>query len=152
MIRNTQPRIGTPQKGVWGVFANQCPLIGGAAVFKARTLLFFIEGYHVYNDMALCNLVGINYREKATQITTSNFKVYPNPTSQNVIVEYQITNDCDATFTFYNTIGQPVIIQSLSAKQNQVTIDLSKLAASMYHYKINCDDAILNFGKITIIK
>ena len=83
MIRNAQRSIGKPQKGDWGVFANQCPISGGNAVFSARAMLYLVFPNLKYNDRDICNSVGIAYKQSNPSVIKKELfvKVYPNPTN-----------------------------------------------------------------------
>nr|MBK9652140.1 T9SS type A sorting domain-containing protein [Bacteroidota bacterium] len=152
MIRNTQPRIGKPQKGVWGVFANQCPISGGTAVFKARAMLYLVLPNLKYDDRDICNRVGIEYRKGETTLPQIHpqIKVYPNPADDKLTIDYRIDEDCNLTLEVYSALGKQEIKISLSAKSQTITIPTSQYSQGIYLYRLLCNGNAIETGKFNI--
>ncbi|MBK8950418.1 MAG: hypothetical protein IPM68_16665 [Flavobacteriales bacterium] len=51
--------FSTTQAGALFDIANQCPMIGGNAVFKARSLYWLIDDNYDFDDLLLCLSYGI---------------------------------------------------------------------------------------------
>ncbi|MBL0052027.1 MAG: T9SS type A sorting domain-containing protein [Bacteroidetes bacterium] len=151
MIRNTQLSIGKPLKG-FGAYsiANQCPLAGGVAVYRARAMLYLINGYAVYNDKEICNRTGIEMR-KGKENIESKFNVFPNPTIDLLTIEYSIEKDCKAKFVVLNFLGQTTDEFNLDNTVGHKTISTTHLNSGVYSYKIDCDGIEVNQGKFIII-
>nr|MBK9652138.1 T9SS type A sorting domain-containing protein [Bacteroidota bacterium] len=154
MIRNAQRSIGKPQKGVWGVFANQCPISGGSAVFKARAMLYLVMPNLKYDDRAECNRQGINFRkaEPLVDIKNASIKVYPNPTKELLNIEYSIESDCVANLVIYNALGEIQASVKLESDKSKLVFSTVNLAPGVYFYHIMCDTIKLNSGKFAIIR
>ncbi len=72
------------------MYANSCPLARGDIVFKARSLWAMIDPVAVYNDDALCDLVGINRSSRKETKSESNnlFTIYPNPANDFITLAF----------------------------------------------------------------
>ncbi|QLH44670.1 MAG: hypothetical protein HWD58_03005 [Bacteroidota bacterium] len=66
--------------------ALSCPFVNGSAVYKARSLYAHIRPGISYNDLEICNAVGVyksslgNSTDGNNDEESSNIIVYPNPT------------------------------------------------------------------------
>jgi thiol-disulfide isomerase/thioredoxin len=67
-----------------------------------------------------------------------NFKVFPNPTSNVVNVEFELQNQNDVTVSILNTVGQTVATNNLGTVSGvQATqLDVSSLESGMYIVKV----------------
>ena len=87
---------------------------------------------------------------KVISDSKSVIKVFPNPASTFIIVEYNC--ESDGELILYNSIGQEILKTSLEKGNKKVQIQISDIANGMYQYKckfVNCIDQI---GKLTIQK
>ena len=88
-------------------------------------------------------LLGVNtytYKEKAVN-------VFPNPSSNNVTINYSLTAQSPALIDLYNVMGEKV--KSIYNKTQAVgtynlQIDLSDLSDGIYFVKGNLGDAVFN--------
>jgi hypothetical protein len=73
--------VFTPsQRARIDAIADNCPIISGLSVFRARSLRRLYMPNAEYNDVGLCHQVGISYRIKPKAeviITKPIYKVYP---------------------------------------------------------------------------
>lgn len=131
--------------------ANQCPLAGGVAVYRARAMLFLINGYAVYNDKVTCNAQGIQMRQ-AKQEVNAAFSLFPNPTNNTVTVTYTLPKDCQAKLEILDIFGKLILSQNISTESKSLHLSTENLAAGTYTVTVNCADAILNKQRLIIIK
>ncbi len=74
--------------------------------------------------------------------------VYPNPTSNQITIEYAHDTDELATFVLYDITGKVILEQTLPTHSKRYTIDLHEYAQGVYSYKITTRaNAIFN-GKL----
>lgn len=84
-------------------------------------------------------------------VITRMVKVYPNPATNNLNIDY--TTESDATFVLYDVNGRVVLKQTLNANQNHVELNGIDLPNGLYMYNINnTDGQNLQKGKVTILK
>jgi hypothetical protein len=155
------------------MLAPQCPYIGGSAVYKARTLNYFLEPGAMYDDMKVCNAVGV-YKpsiistgsnsstslitlenETLSQIKPMHSKlmqgdvsIYPNPANEYIDIIYK--SDIDAVFKMYNAIGEIIFTQKLSKENTKQNIQFYNLANGIYHYEVEFANHLKSIGKISI--
>lgn len=93
----------------------------------------FGDGIAVVFDVQFQTEVAVNTEEFA-----SSFKVYPNPTSNVVNVEFELQNENDVTVSILNTVGQTVATNNLGTVSGvQATqLDVSSLESGMYIVRV----------------
>ncbi len=130
--------------------ANQCPLAGGNAVMYARSLLYLIEGYKIYDDKNICALQGINLRQKAKRkIATAS--MYPNPADEKVTFNYYSNASQKLKIELYNSFGQKVYDNNLSNTSTAFDLSLKLYAPGIYCCKILSDGQSILSEKLVII-
>jgi len=118
--------------------AGLCPLIGGEAVFKARSLLSLYNFNFIFDDHNLCLQQGLQYRiakqNDHAQAPKAVLKVYPNPTSRSVTIDLQ--SELEGTFNLriLSLTGQTVY--ELNSTLNKNTIDLESVNLSQGIYLV----------------
>jgi len=136
--------------------ANQCPLSGGDAVYKARAMMASLSPEQTYDDAILCQQddkskrIGGSEEKKLLQLT-----VQPNPTSDRL--EVLVTNtaqDLDKStlrVSIYNSIGQKMMEKDIDYNK-QKTYDISSYDAGLYTVIIrNNDGVVMRSSKVIVI-
>ena len=113
--------------------ANQCPLSGGPAVYKARTLAALIDPDLRYDDQLACSQAGISWRH-SQQKQESAFTIYPNPAFESATIKYNIL--ADSKLEVFNKIGELTLFKSLSKDSNEEKMDLSEFKNGVYTCKL----------------
>ena len=71
---------------------------------------------------------------------SSNVRVYPNPTKDIIVLEFENHSNNPVLVTIYNSLGQIVISKSYSAKgESTRELNLADFGAGIYNVKINVD-------------
>lgn len=115
-----------------------CPLIGGTAVFKARSLLALYNPFYYYDDHELCALQGVAY--KKAQIDTSTLKFEPKlnvfPSPSNGFITVELIGNLKGTFelNLISLTGQ--LIVKKETVTNQTVVDLKTLNISQGIYLV----------------
>ena len=122
--------------------ADQCPLAGGTAVYRARGML---SDSIYYDDATICGQQGIQYREALIELPTDDVQLFPNPATD--YIQLQGLED-HVTATVHDVSGRMLLHQSVSPQSNRV--DVSKLTAGMYLITIVQDGAIIHTEKLVI--
>jgi len=113
-----------------------CPLLGGEAVFKARTLFAFYNNTLEYDDHSLCSGQGIEYRKAAPaeqeNITESRLNVYPNPT--NGLLNVSMTGDWEGTFEvkIFSITGQLLLLKNNVLPKSGIDLKAGGLSNGIY--------------------
>lgn len=123
--------------------ASQCPLSGGPAVYKARTLAALIDPELRYDDQLACSQAGVTWRMIKPR-SESAMSVYPNPAKNNATVKYQISND--GLLIISNKIGEIVKEVTLSRETQSAVIDLTYFNNGIYTCRL-----ILN-GQVDVVQ
>ena len=129
--------------------AQQCPLAGGPAVFRARTLYKLIDPNMRYNDDLACLQAGKQLRNASkTQFPVG---VFPNPASTEVTITYAINTA--QLLQIIDNLGRICIEVLLDPKENRITKNISNLSDGIYSLRLNGKDNIQsNIGRLTIMK
>lgn len=151
-----------------------CPYVGGSAVYKARSLNYYLAPGAMYDDMKTCNAVGVYKQGNTTQTDTKSLisiesealaqikaapqkvlsvqnevYVYPVPANNYINVGYTI--DEDATFILYNALGEKIITNKLDKRNIKQRIDLYNIANGIYNYEVQFANKLKSIGKITVL-
>lgn len=112
--------------------ANLCPLSDGEAVLRARALLTLVnENPVTYDDETICS----TERGRPGLTTKSDhIRIYPNPATNQVTIEYNITNSSDNLFLLFNTLGQIVKTIVLPDNEGNIQLSLVGLSEGTYWY------------------
>jgi hypothetical protein len=121
--------------------ASQCPLSGGLAVFKARSLYIMINDTLGFKDEEICIGEGLSYKEGYNgSIMDIISNVYPSPSSYSATLKYLLSDNNNATFTIYNIYGQIIQDYIISYQNSEFSFATKKLPNGIYFYKI-CSDS-----------
>jgi hypothetical protein len=76
------------------------------------------------------------------------FRVFPNPTTGNILVQYVGTDLEYATFNIeiFDVFGK--FLQSLELNETEVSISLDNYSQGIYFYRISSLAGIVQYGKI----
>ena len=91
-----------------------------------------------------------NSIKKILAESKQDIKIFPNPASTFIIVEYNC--ESDGELILYNSLGQEILITSLEKGNKKVQIQISDIANGMYQYKCKFENCIEQIGKLTIQK
>ncbi len=83
----------------------------------------------------------------------NNMNVYPNPASNNVNVDFTLSNDADATVELLNGLGQVVSTQVLGhvSGEQSVSIDVASLESGMYIVKVKTSNGEIT-KRVSVVK
>jgi hypothetical protein len=130
--------------------AQQCPLAGGPAVHRARSLYMLINPDMVYNDELTCLQNGwlLRLAKDNHQLPVG---IFPNPASIEVTITYSISGD--QILQVIDNLGRIQMEILLNSNQNRVTTNVSNLTNGIYTlYLKNENNSTKNMGRLTIMK
>lgn len=136
--------------------ANQCPLSGGDAVYKARAMMASIEPAQTYDDEILCQQNNDSKRfGDAKDNNTLQLSVQPNPTADILEVEVTTTsldsNLSTLKIFVYNSLGQKMMEEEINYNEPKV-YDVSSYDAGLYNVMIrNKDGVVMRSSKVIVI-
>lgn len=131
--------------------ANQCPLIGGNAVYRARAIYALIDNEQDFDDPSLCLPFGIIVRN-VEQVATTGFTVMPNPAQDEVALVCAASFDGSPTVVFYDAVGHEVLRKTSSGDQQRFHLSVAALAPAVYHYKVFIPGGGIGNGKLTVLR
>gem|GEM_PF-6641709 len=135
--------------------ALQCPLSGGNAVYKARSL-YSIVGDSLLNDNLICFGEGLikNTQFKPKSPERDNFMLdfYPNPTSDWITVYCDTHQEGNCNLFFYSTLGELVFSHVINLHDYHANMDVSSMKPGIYNITALLNGIIRNAGKLIIIK
>jgi hypothetical protein len=132
--------------------AHQCIYQGGRAVYEARSM-YALYSDEVYDDIALCNAVGIQARttkprDKVESITEQMVKIYPNPTSDNITISTNKINSI-LNIEIIDVLGRTV--QNEKTTNNISTLHLN-VSEGVYYIRIHDGDVLVLSQKLVVVK
>ena len=130
--------------------ANQCPMVGGNAVFKARSLYWLIDDSYDFDDQLLCLPHGIIVKSLMDQEKIA-LRVIPNPASDEATLMLDRTLDAPGVFIVYDAVGAEVMRHTVPIEIPRLAFSTASLAPALYHYQVRGPSGIIGGGKLTII-
>lgn len=131
--------------------ANQCPMLGGNAVFKARSLYWLIDDSYDFDDQLLCLPHGIIVKS-LTQQPLNGVAVVPNPASDEATLVLNRELEGPGTFVVYDAVGAEVMRQAVPIEMPRMAFSTASLAPALYHYQVRGPSGIIGVGKLTIVR
>jgi hypothetical protein len=131
--------------------ANQCPMVGGNAVFKARSLYWLIDDTYDFDDALLCLPHGIIVKS-LMEHQANAVSVIPNPAGDEATLVLDRTLDEPGVFVVFDALGSEVMRSVVPLEMPRMTINTSSLAPALYHYQVRGPSGIIGDGKITIVR
>ena len=131
--------------------ASQCPMLGGNAVFKARSLYWLIDDLHDFDDAEICLPYGIIVKS-LVEHEANAVSVLPNPTNTEATLVLARPLEGLGTLTVYNTVGEEVLRVNIPAETPRTVFNTSRLAPGIYHYAVLSPGGTLGNGKVTIVR
>jgi hypothetical protein len=145
--------------------AADCPYLGGFGVFKARTLATAYAPLRHYDDLWICNNMGVykngntrfmdelkaveDRRSINTLVKDGQFKLYPNPNNGLLHIDYKGDLEIkNAEFVMYDILGKVVVTKSIDIGHTSIT--LPPLTNGIYTYTISDKNETLQRGKIQL--
>jgi Secretion system C-terminal sorting domain len=151
--------------------AKQCPYQAGSAVYKARTLNAIYNPAMIFDDIKLCNSVGVfkssngnnntglfdgenGYLQnlkpdtETSVLETDELIVYPNPASNQLNIRYNCKEN--STLQLMNILGVLLKEIDLSKNVQRVTISINDLPTGVYTYRHIQNKTNLHTGKLII--
>jgi len=131
--------------------ANQCPMVGGNAVYAARALYRQVNDTLAWDDQLLCLPHGILVKSMH-QGQTMGMSLHPNPARDEVTLVLGLGLDGPGQFMVYNGLGTVVLRAPLEAEVVRHTLGTGSLAPGLYHYQVHGPSGLVGTGKLTIIR
>jgi len=122
--------------------ASLCPLIGGAAVFKARTLLLLFNDTLFFDDKKICGLEGLVYRMASTNspsetIVEQTVQLFPNPTNGILKGSFTIAPETSYQLRMYNTLGQIVFEKQIVGQTWEINLKSLNIQSGIYFTELS---------------
>ena len=131
--------------------ANQCPMVGGNSVYRARSIYRLIDDEQQFDDPMLCLQHGIIVKSLVAR-EMNIIGVVPNPTRDQAALVLEKPLDAPAVFIIFNAIGVEVIRHSIPMDMVRFEFSTTSLAAGLYHYQVRGPSGNMGEGKLSIIR
>lgn len=150
-----------PANLVWiESLAKKCPYLDGQAVFKARTLYGMISGPKPYNDLQICNTVGVYkgslslYEQENASLfqldknQAGDLQVFPNPGWDYVTFKLTQANLQLQYVRICNMAGQQVLEDTQPNQSGIKRMDIKNLIQGLYTYLCVDSNGLVYTGKL----
>lgn len=133
--------------------ADQCPMVGGEAVFRARALYALVNNEQDFDDPLLCLQQGIIVKSLKPQDTgVGQATVVPNPAMNAATVVLQEELDNPVVFVVFNAIGAVVLREEVPAKSIEWPFSTASLPPTFYYYQVHGASGMIAEGKLAVIR
>ena len=150
-IAKGSTNISITDQAELSTIAHQCIYLGGRAVYEARSMYAMFSN-EIYDDMALCNAVGIQARvkprDKIEAAKSTDIRIYPNPSTGKLYVSLPDVQK-GSILSITDVLGKVVEQTVLRDAVNTLDFDLS---AGIYFIRITQDDYPTYNTKLIIVK
>ncbi|HRJ15463.1 MAG TPA: T9SS type A sorting domain-containing protein, partial [Saprospiraceae bacterium] len=123
--------------------AEQCPIEGGSAVYRARAFWAALtREYVIYNDSLLCvpaELLTVrpdNGVQLQTAKNETGLRIFPNPAQTEINIAWKITTDTSGTLTVSDVFGRQVLLRTLAAGTDMYNLRVAELPEGVYIFRI----------------
>ncbi|TAH42883.1 MAG: T9SS type A sorting domain-containing protein [Bacteroidetes bacterium] len=148
-IENNDPQVINDKASEILSVALQCPLAGGPAVHRARSLYLLIDPGMEYNDVVTCLQSGWLLRKSSAQAIPLG--IYPNPASTEITITYSI--ESEQVLQIIDNFGRVTVKVVLNPEQKSIKPDISHLANGIYTIQIlGGNEMQTGIGRLTILK
>jgi hypothetical protein len=145
--------LTTAQASTLYDIASQCPMVGGNAVYKARSLYWWkVDDDQPFDDPLLCLPHGIIVKSLRPKPTSSTVAVVPNPAVDEATLVLTEQLYGPGVFVVFDAIGAEVMRLMIPVEQERFTFSTTDLAPAMYHYQVRGPSGLLGDGKLTIVR
>ena len=145
--------LNTTQVALLKAIAVQCPLTGGSAVFRARSLLVSAGDYDFGDDEVNCQSIGQrNSIDESELLSNENglIKLYPNPTTGMVQVELSAPS-IGGYIALLDSYGK-VVMEQRFPETFRISFQTGQLPAGVYICKIHFDDRGTHTTRVVVIR
>lgn len=126
--------------------------VAGDVIYNAADIYFDYNApittnqtFHTIGD----DFVIIISNQTVLQDDNLEVKVYPNPYSDQAILEVSGKSFLELTVTIYDVMGRPVL-EKQATGNNQIQLSRGNLIPGIYFYQLVGDNALINAGKIVV--
>jgi hypothetical protein len=134
--------------------AQECPYIGGDAVYAARAWYNNKTNRNNYFSDNCPASASIQNRELKIDSNPLYGKfycnIYPNPSDGRFFIEYDLIETEYAQFELFDLNGKRVFIEKLKGDALLVEVEINELCNGLYFFKITESGLTLSSGKISI--
>jgi len=115
------------------------------------TFMFIFGSVFASNNFETQNLFSNQTQPDSTNIyEIQKLKLYPNPVSDRLFIEYDVIFVKEAKLQIYNSIGAVVYTKTLEEKTDNVEVNVSDYKNGLYFCSLQIDGKLLNTKKILI--
>lgn len=139
------------QRTVLYDIASQCPMLGGNAVYKARSMYRFVDDSTYFDDQLLCLTHGIIVKSLRQQ-EAAIVGVVPNPAKDQATLMLSEQLNAPAVFVIFNSMGSEMMRFGLPVETMQYEFSTGALSPALYHYQVRGPSGLIGRGKLTIIR
>ncbi len=129
-----------------GAIAQQCPQVGGLAVYQARAMLEAFTGEVVEGQSQCMNTIE---RSAPSETAISHTLIAPNPASQQVVVQSTISL---SQIVVLNTLGQLLVDSGRKDLGLNYTLDITQWANGLYYAQVTDQNGHTYTHKIIVSK
>ena len=125
--------------------------------FEAQAMLYLVRGREfpiqlppVPAGLPTDNGTSIQFKNQTDPNSAKFSAIYPNPSANNLYLNYQLTDTEKATICLYNLNGQLVLQQHISGN-GQLQMPTQNLPAGIYYYTIVLNNQLVVRSKVVIL-
>jgi hypothetical protein len=119
----------------------------------AQTVLSIFTDEKIIDRPVETTLIASGVAENSKPAADKRFKLYPNPASSKVQIEYELkAGTKSAELELYDILGQLVLTQHLASDAHAADVNVSQLKPGTYMYSLRADQENLFNGKLVLVR
>lgn len=151
-----QDSLSADQKATLTSMAETCPLIGGPAVFKARSLRNLYDPKFQYDNAMACANWGVQWLTQgpsANDSETSGFAMFPNPVNDMLNLKWVGDEKGQGILEVSDALGRIIDTRSIVLDAQELVLGTQKLTNGIYSISVrDANGAVLFLEKLVVTK
>ncbi len=111
---------------------------------------FYNEDVVNFPDDSISVTVNYIVTSGVNEANSTKLELYPNPTSEFINFDYQISSINNSRFSIYNMLGKKVKSVELVDLQAKLTIPVDELESGIYFYSVTVNNEVIQTNRLII--
>ncbi len=134
--------------------SNQCPYLGGKAVYRARVFASLFNDTFIYDDVFVCSQQGL-YRSSNLQAEKQiipGISIKPNPTNEFTEIMLKGIDEGICTVRVFDGLGKMVLNTCFNCKEKISRFNTKDMPMGVYSVMVNVDNKLVFNEKLVIVR
>jgi len=143
--------LSTAQAATLLAIADQCPMLGGNAVYAARALYRQVNDTLAWDDQLLCLPHGIIVKS-VQQEDVATLTIVPNPARDNATLVLDRPLEQPGMLKVLDMTGKEVLRLDIPEGELRTEFAIGALASGLYQYRVVSGSILIGHGKLAVTR